>query len=141
MMNLYGGIRRMMKKQLKVKMFGGFAMYYGEKGIGMNKLGSSKLIRLLQMLLLSGDSGISKNELIDNLYGWNGNADMVSRNKNLNNLIYRLRKQLVFCGLPEDEYVQIRDGICCFKTSLPLNLDTVAFEKTVEKAEKHPGGG
>ena len=44
-------------------------------------------MRLLQILLLSLKSGISKNELIDNLYGWNEKADMANRNKNLNNLI------------------------------------------------------
>lgn len=63
-------------KVLQVQMFGGFAMRYGNEAVTMNKIGSSKSVRLLQMLFLSLESGIAKNELIDNLYGWNEKADM-----------------------------------------------------------------
>ena len=54
-------------KVLQVQMFGGFAMRYGNEAVTMNKIGSSKSVRLLQMLFLSLESGIAKNELIDNL--------------------------------------------------------------------------
>lgn len=101
-------------KVLQVQMFGGFAMRYGNEAVTMNKIGSSKSVRLLQMLFLSLESGIAKNELIDNLYGWNEKADMSNRNRNLNNLIYRLRGQLAACGLPEDDYVEMREGMCFF---------------------------
>ncbi len=79
-------------------MLGGFSMYYGEDPVVFNKMGSSKSVRLLQMLLLSLKNGISKSELIDNLYGWNEKQDMANGNKNLNNLIYRLKKQLISSG-------------------------------------------
>lgn len=52
----------------------------------------------------------------------------------LNNLIYRLKGQLLSVGLPDDEYVEIREGRCCFKSRLTLTLDTQQFEETVEKA-------
>lgn len=121
----------MAEKVLRIIMFGGFAMYYGEDAVVLNKTGSSKSVRLLQILLLSLKSGISKNELIDNLYGWNEKADMANRNKNLNNLIYRLKGQLASCGLPESEYVEIIDGMCYFKCPTTLELDTQEFEETV----------
>ena len=50
-------------------------MHYGRKAISFNRVRNSKSVRLLQMLLLSVPDGISKNELIDNLYGWNGEVD------------------------------------------------------------------
>ena len=92
------------------------------------------------MLLLSLKSGISKTELIDNLYGWNEKADMANRNKNLNNLIYRLKGQLASGGLPESEYVEIIDGMCYFKSPIPLELDTQKFEEAVGDAKKIGGG-
>ena len=92
----------MSEKVLRVQMFGGFAMYYGDEAVTLNKAGSSKSVRLLQMLLLSLPGGIAKNELIDNLYGWNEKGDVANRNKNLNNLIYRLKGQLVSGGLPDE---------------------------------------
>lgn len=35
---------------LYVRMFGGFTIYYGDKAVALNKAGSSKSVRLLQML-------------------------------------------------------------------------------------------
>lgn len=122
-------------------MFGGFAMYYGRDAVVLNKAGSSKSVRLLQMLLLCVKGGIPKNELLDNLYGWNDKKDIANRNKNLNNLIYRLKGQLISVGLPEDDYVEINDGMCSFKSSIPLDLDTKRFEETVTLARKLGGGG
>ena len=130
----------MSEKVLRVQMFGGFAMYYGDEAVTLNKAGSSKSVRLLQMLL-SLPGGIAKNELIDNLYGWNEKGDVANRNKNLNNLIYRLKGQLVSGGLPDDEYVELNDGMCFFKSRIPLELDTQKFEETVELAKIAWGGG
>lgn len=114
-------------------------MYYGENAVILNKTGSSKSVRLLQILLLSLKGGISKSELIDNLYGWNDKTDMANRNKNLNNLIYRLKGQLAAGGLPEGEYVEIIDGMCSFKSAIPLELDTQRFEDTVIAARSMGG--
>lgn len=129
----------MAEKVLRINMFGGFAMYYGENAVILNKTGSSKSVRLLQILLLSLKGGISKSELIDNLYGWNDKTDMANRNKNLNNLIYRLKGQLAAGGLPEGEYVEIIDGMCSFKSAIPLELDTQRFEETVIAARSTGG--
>lgn len=131
----------MQEKVLRIQMFGGFAIYYGDESIVLNRIGNSKSVRLLQMLLLSPQSGISKSELMDNLYGWDDKTDIANRNKNLNNLVYRLRKQLVSCGLPEDEYVGMNEGMCCFKSRIPLELDTQQFDEAVKSAKKSEGGG
>lgn len=128
-------------KVLRVRMLGGFSMYYGGDPVVFNKMGSSKSVRLLQMLLLSLENGISKSELIDNLYGWNEKQDMANGNKNLNNLIYRLKKQLISSGLPDGEYVAINDGMCSFQCGVALELDTRLFEEAVEKAQKMYRGG
>lgn len=129
------------EKVLRVQLLGGFAIYYGEEAVKLNKMGSSKSVRLLQMLLLSYPLGIPKNELIDNLYGWNeSHADTTNRNRNLNNLIYRLKGQLVACGLPEEEYVELNGGRCSLKISMPLETDVQIFEKAVERARKSKRG-
>lgn len=124
----------MTDRALRIQMLGGFSVYYGDEALALNKTGSSKSIRLLQMLLLSRQGGIPKGELLDSLYGWNEKTDTANRNKNLNNLLYRLKGQLMSAGLPDDVYVEIRDGRCCLKSSLPLTLDTQQFEEAVENA-------
>lgn len=45
---------------LKVQMLGRFSMTYGDVPVSLNKTGSAKSIRLIQMLLLSGGVGIAK---------------------------------------------------------------------------------
>lgn len=119
---------------LHVQMFGKFAMRYGTRTVTLNKAGSAKSVRLLQMLLLSGSRGISKNELLDSLYGWSEQADTGNRNKNLNNVIYRLRNQLVNAGLPEMDYIIIKDGTCYWNEKIPVELDTEAFERAYRAA-------
>lgn len=130
----------MAQKGLKVQMLGGFSIYYGEEAVALGKIGNSKSLRLLQMLLLSYPGGISKSELVDHLYGWNDKTTAANRNKNLNNLLYRLKGQLASCGLPKDDYVELREGMCYFKTEIPLELDTLAFEQMVQRAEQARGG-
>ena len=55
----------MEEKMIYVQMLGGFSIRYGRKVVSLNRVRSSKSVRLLQMLLLSVPNGISKNELID----------------------------------------------------------------------------
>lgn len=129
----------MSEKILRVQMLGGFALRYGGEAVVFNKAGTSKSIRLLQMLLLSLPGGMSKSEILDNLYGWNEKTDSANRNKNLNNLIYRLKGQLVSGGLPEKEYVEIREGRCFFKTEFPIELDVKELEETIGKAKSLQG--
>lgn len=126
----------MEEKTIHVQMLGGFSIRYGRKVVSFNREKNSKSVRLLQMLLLSVPDGISKNELIDNLYMWNGGTDGIDYNNNLNVLIHRLKKQLVLKGLPEYDYIQIQDGICSFQSNVPLEIDTCQFERAVEKAER-----
>lgn len=124
----------MIERELRIQMFGGFSIRYGGQTVSFNKTESSKSIRLLQMLLLSFPMGISKSEIMDTLYGCSEKTDAVSRNRNLNNLIYRLKRQLAAGGLPMQNYVEIAGGICRFKTDLPLRLDVLKFQELVEKA-------
>lgn len=49
-----------LEKALRIQMLGGFAIYYGGEAVALKKVGGSKSIRLLQMLLLSLPGGISK---------------------------------------------------------------------------------
>ena len=126
-------------KILRVQMLGKFTMRYGEDHILFHKTGNAKSVRLLQMLLLSGEQGIAKSEIMDFLYGWSEGTDAGNRNKNLNNLCYRLKGQLAASGLPEEEYVVIQDGVCRWRSSFKIELDAAYFETLVHKAEGSQG--
>lgn len=124
------------QKILRVCMFGGFSMTCAGRKLAFARSNNTKFIQLLQLLFLNNGGGISKKELIDDLYGWDAG---VNPNKNLNNVIYRLKKQLVSAGLPEEDYILLENGMCRWNSSFPVETDAVLFEGYVARAEKESG--
>ena len=94
-------------------MLGGFSVEYGGKPVSLGKINMSKTMELFQMQMFYIKNGIPKNKILQNLYNW----EAVSyKNRSLNNLIYRLKLQLAEAGIVQEEYIQIKTGICtiCF---------------------------
>ncbi|MCI7262124.1 MAG: hypothetical protein MR562_02770 [Clostridiaceae bacterium] len=122
---------------LQVKMFGGFSMIWENRTITFTRSSNKKFIQLLQLLFLHYRDGIEKSVVLDALY--EGNSAAVN-NKNLNNVIYRLKKQLVQAGLPEDEpFVSLKKGLLRWKSSFSVEVDTVAFMDLAKEADLKSG--
>lgn len=120
------------KNRLCVSMLGGFSMTYEEKPISFGKRSQSRFLQLFQLLMLHQE-GIAKDKLIEALYEW---EDVSNKNNSLNTLIYRLRRQLVSAGLPEEEYVKVSKGICTWNGTMLLETDVQEFEREYEASEK-----
>lgn len=116
---------------MHVSMLGGMAIDYGGRLLTFPRSSSSKFMQLLALLLLSGQKGIAKSELIGSLY--NG-EDGINLNRNLNNVIYRLKKQLVSAGFPEEEYIILENGRVYFSSSFPQEVDVIRFQEAVLNA-------
>lgn len=52
---------------LKVRLFGGFSASYGEIPVSFGRNTTTKAMKLLQILLYHGDTGISRDKLLDDL--------------------------------------------------------------------------
>ena len=124
------------KEQLVLKMLGGYTLTYGEKPIILGRGNLTKSVQLLQLLLLHIDTGITKEDLGQALYDW---EDVLNTNNSLNSMIYRLKNQLVMAGMPKEEYISIKNGICRWTGSMPVQVDVVEFEKCVESAANADG--
>lgn len=112
----------------RVRMFGCMTVEYKEHPIGFSRSGGTKAQQLLALLLMGGREGITKSELIGCLY----NAeDGLNLNRNLNNVIYRLKKQLLAAGLPKEEYIVLKGGRCYFSGSFPIEVDALEFKQRV----------
>lgn len=120
------------KNRLCVKMLGGFSMTYEEKPISFGKRSQSRFLQLFQQLMLHRE-GIPKDRLIEVFYEW---EDVSNKNNSLNTLIYRLRKQLISAGLPEEDFVKVSKGICIWNGTMPLETDVQEFEREYEAAGK-----
>lgn len=122
--------------RLEVCMLGGFTMRYNGHPVSFSKGGRFKSISLLQLLLIHKETGISKEELLQDLYDWEAIND---RNNSLNSLIYRLKKQLVAAGLPKDEYISLKNGICQWSAQIETWVDFIAMEELITEAEDKSG--
>lgn len=118
--------------KLVLNMFGGYTLTYGGKPITLGRGNLTKSVQLLQLLLLRATNGIAKDELVQALYDW---EDVTDTNNSLNSLIYRLKNQLVAAGMPKEDYISIKNGICKWVGSMPVEVDTVKFEACVEAAQ------
>lgn len=124
------------KNRMTVHMFGGFSIEYNESPVIFARSKNTKFIQLLQILLVNYPQGISKELLINILYD---RESGINNNKNLNNVIYRAKKQFVEAGLPEDNYVILENGICRWNSSFPVEVDVDSFEKKAKQALAETG--
>ncbi len=120
-----------LETKLEVHMFGGFTISYGGRPITFGRGGTGKAVQLLQILLIHQRGGISKEKLMQDLYDWETVSD---RNNSLNSVIYRLKKQLIAAGMPQEEYISLKNGICYWNGSMDTWVDTVAMEDLAAQA-------
>lgn len=95
----------MERQVLKVKFMSGFELSYGQQAIATAKEMSSKARQLLAALLFYNQTGISREKIINNLYQ-NEDSDAANSFKALT---FRLRRKLTQCGLPEGDYIVVKD--------------------------------
>ena len=121
---------------LYVQLLGKFAMYYGGSKVQVGKNQTTKALQLLQLLLYMGSDGISRAQLLENLFGRDADGDVAN---NLRVTVYNLRKMLVASGLPDENYIRVEAGKYRFVSSFPVNIDSVVFEETLKAASKEQG--
>ena len=117
--------------RLKIQMLGGFSLHYqGEKHvIGRNSM--VKYIQLLQIVLVRGEEGITKEQIMSSLYD---RESLMDSNNSFSNLLYQLRKQMIHAGLPKAQYVVREGGRYVPDGSVPMELDTAEFETCMKQA-------
>lgn len=117
------------KEVLRVQMFGGFSVLYNGKEVALGRNSSAKFIQLLQMVWLQGDKGISKEQLVSDLYDRN---EITNINSSFNTLIYRMRQQMRQVGLPNVDYVIRRKGLYVPDDKIQIWVDVQEFEQLYE---------
>lgn len=122
----------MAREGLQVRMFSAYSMIFNGKPVNIMRGSGTKVMQLFAMLLLAGENGVAKRSLISHIYG-QGRERCADPNRNLNNLIYRLKKQLVLWGM-EGAAVYLAGGTARLKTDFPVEIDVLMFEQKVAEA-------
>ncbi len=122
---------------LRVRMLSAFTMEFRGQSVNMTRGNNNKLIQLFAMLLLGGEKGVMKRELIGNFYGsqeWRSDT-----NKSINNLLWRLRKQWAAWGMDGANLI-FDGGSCRFEADFPVWVDVIEFQKKSLEALAYADG-
>ncbi len=93
---------------ITVFMMGTVMVEYNRKPMPLMGNPQGKMLQLFLILLYAGDKGVLREELLDMLYG---NGENTNPSGSLRAAVFRLRKTLEGCGLPEHEYIRTDSGI------------------------------
>lgn len=117
---------------LNVRMFGGLSFMWKGQHLYLAKNISGKMVHLLLILLCAREQGVHRDELLDVLYD---DSDTVQASNSLRTIVFRLRKALVAAGLPERDYIVVKNGRYCWNAdNLEVHLDVDEFEQAVTEA-------
>lgn len=118
---------------LKVRMLGQEEITYGDHPIlsGKNKI--TKSMELLLLLLHRRETGIARSRLADALYGVEEVADA---GNSLRVTSHRLRKLLLDAGMPEEDFITIREGVYRWSSREEMDVDVWKFRELIEGADK-----
>ena len=123
------------KTTLYVQLLGKFSMTFQNQKIQVGKNQATKALQLLQLLLYVGRDGVSRAQLLENLFGRDADGDVAN---NLRVTVYNLRKMLVASGLPDENYIRVEGGKYCFVSSFPVCTDVAVFEEMLKEASNEP---
>lgn len=123
------------KELLEVQMLGGFQLTYQGKEFQVGKKQTTKALRMLQMLLHAGAAGVSREQLILNLFGYEAENDV---SNNLSVTVHYLRKLLKESPLPKEDYIHIKGGRYWFSSPFPVKVDALEFQDCLNRAKGEP---
>lgn len=118
---------------LKIHMLGSFSIFFGEEPVSFRRNSATKAMKLLQILLYCGEKGISRELLLEYLYGREELNDVAN---NLRVTVHRLKRMLVDAGLPEYDYVHIKKGIYSWDSPMEVVVDALEFKRVMERAQQ-----
>jgi len=105
---------------LMVYMLGGFEVYYEGMPLQFNKKLTAKPLQLLQLLLYHREEGVSREGVLEALYGQRAEIDAAN---NLNATVSQLRKLLRETHLPEENYIHVRLNRYFFEAPMQTWVD------------------
>lgn len=117
---------------LYVQVFGGFALEWNGKRIIGEKSKESQVSYLLQMVLHFRSEGVSREEIKQVIFG---ERELENVNHALRSVIYNAKKKLRSAGLPEEDYIQQRNGRYYWTEKIPVVEDSRQMECLAREAE------
>lgn len=113
---------------LKINMFGGLSVFYGDKVIVEHASRLNKPLELLALLILQQDKVLSNEQMMEELWGIDTLDNPVGA---LKTAIYSLRKILEQAS--DDDYIIMENGRYKWNKEIRMELDVSLFEEMTSK--------
>ena len=118
--------------EIIMQTFGCFSLRYDDISLTADSRKSeSQYHSLLQILLHYRKEGVEKSRLEMMLFG---NKELNNASHTLQSVIYNTKKRLRESGLPETDYITLRNGIYFWCDEIPVREDAREFEGLYEEA-------
>ena len=127
----------MREKLLQVKTFGSFSMMYDGKSLFGRKVGETQFASMMQILIHERNKGVSRDRLEQELFG---EREVENVHHALQSVIYNAKKRLEKAGLPDVNYIEIRNGVVYWNNEIKVQEDATEFDQIYNKIkhEKNP---
>ena len=124
---------------LYVQMFGNFSLTWnGKPVIGASKSSETQFAYLMQQLLHNRESGVSREQLGQILFG---DRDVSDLNHAMRSVIYNAKKKLKEAGLPDVNYIEQKKGVYFWTKKIPVREDAAEMERLYEEAREEADPG
>lgn len=122
----------MEKNTLYIKTFGGFELIWNGRIISGGS-SESQFSHLMQMLLHSGRGGVARDKLEEMLFG---DREINNRHHAAQSVVYNTKKQLKKLGLPDVNYIELKQKVFYWTEEIPTEEDAAKMERLAKEAEE-----
>lgn len=119
--------------KISVRMLGAFSIFCDGKRVVLGRNSTAKFTQLLQIVWLNMDRGVSKQQIVEALYG---DDELSNPNNSFNNLLFQMRKQMVAAGLPRRDYITKIGRLYFPDPGIELQVDVHEFCESIQKARE-----
>lgn len=122
-----------MEKQLpllRVQLFGREKITYDHMPILLSRGSLTRGMKMLLILMHSGESGVARNKLLEDLFG---REELLDASNSLRVILHRLKKMLLDAGLPEYEYIVSKGGFFYWDCPMEMEVDTEVFKQLLKE--------
>lgn len=122
----------MSEKILQVKTFGKFSITYNGKSLFERKIGETQFTSLVQLLIHERENGVSREQMETELFA---DREVENVHHALQSVIYNAKKRLRKAGLPDINYIEIKNGIVYWTKEIEVWEDASEFERLYKEVE------
>ncbi len=119
------------ENQIHVRMFGDLVLEYNGQPLELERSRTTKAMRVLQFLLYRYPKGVSRERLMDALFGEDSTADPAN---NLNVTISQLRRRLSKSPLGQVTAIRLQGGRYLLESTAAITTDVAQFERYMAQA-------